>query len=123
MSETPEYTTYTDLTLVDAYTGLHPVVRAARGYHGYGTRPGSIVRRTINKVKYLEAEYLPSGARAKFRTKREAEQFCLAHDEVAHGQPFGAYRPRSIARKSISRRNLELLTQHARREARSQASR
>lgn len=123
MSDQGEYTTYTDLTLVDAYTGLHPVVRAQRGYHGYGTRPGSIVRRTIQGVRYLDADYLPSGSRATFKTKREAEQFCLAHDEVAHGKPFGAYRPRSIARKPVSRANLDRLTAFARREARSQASR
>jgi hypothetical protein len=102
MSEAPEYTAYTDLTLVDARTGLHPVVRAARGYNGYGTYPGSIVRRTRHGVKYLEAEYLPSGSSATFRTKREAEQYCLAHDEVAHGKPFGYYRPKNIARRSTS---------------------
>jgi hypothetical protein len=118
MGDAPEYTTYTDLTLVDAYTGLHPVVRAARGYHGYGSYPGSIVRRTRQGVKYLEAEYLPSGSRATFKTKREAEQYCLAHDEVSHGKPFGYYRPKNIARRTISRANLERLTAFARRDAR-----
>ena len=65
--------------------GREVTIRAQRGYHGYGTYPFSIVRRTVRGRRLLEAEWLPTGNRAQFATKREAVAFVKAHEAIAYG--------------------------------------
>lgn len=64
--------------------GRPVTIRAARGYHGYGTHPFSITRRTVRRVRLFEAEWLPTSNRDRFATKREAVKFIQAHEAIAY---------------------------------------
>lgn len=70
--------------LRDIY-GEPAIVRAQRGYRGYGLRPGSIVRRTVRGQKLVEATWLPTGNMARFKGLRDARKFMEAHEDVQHG--------------------------------------
>ena len=97
------YTTWSDLTLVDARTGRHPVVRAQAGYRGYGTQPYSITRRTVQGQKFLEATWMPSGSRATFERQADAVAFIQAHEEIAYGVPRRDRNRRRVQQRDTSR--------------------
>lgn len=65
--------------------GRPVTIRAQRGYHGYGSYPHSITRETRRGVRGYVAEWLPTGNRARFATKREAVAFIKAHEAIAYG--------------------------------------
>ena len=65
--------------------GRECVIRAQRGYHGYGTYPFSITRRTVRGRRVVEATWLPTNNSAQFATKREAVAFIKAHEAIAYG--------------------------------------
>ncbi len=66
--------------------GRECVIRAERGYHGYGSYPFAIVRSTKQGVKGFEATWLPTNNTARFATKREAVSFVKAHEAIAYGK-------------------------------------
>ena len=65
--------------------GHECVIRAERGYHGYGSYPFSITRSVRQGVRGYEAEWFPTRNRARFATKREAVAFIKAHEAIAYG--------------------------------------
>lgn len=67
------------------YQGREVTIRAQRGYQGYGTRPFSIVRRTVRGVRLLEATWHPTNNHALFRTKAECVKFIQAHEAIMFG--------------------------------------
>jgi hypothetical protein len=85
MADESYETSYSDLTLIDAVTGRHPVVRAKQGYQGYGSQPYAICRTQRRGTVYHEATWLPTGARAMFIGRRDATSFIKAHEEIAYG--------------------------------------
>ena len=65
--------------------GREVVIRAERGYHGFGTRPYSITIETRRGVKGFRATWLPTNNSARFAGKREATAFVKAHERIAYG--------------------------------------
>ena len=65
--------------------GREVVIRAQRGYHGYGSQPFSICVQTRQGVRGYVATWHPTGNSARFKTKREAVAFVKAHEKIAYG--------------------------------------
>lgn len=65
--------------------GRECIIRAQRGYHGYGMYPHSITRETRRGVKGYRATWLPTNNSDRFATKREAVAFIKAHEAIAYG--------------------------------------
>lgn len=64
--------------------GRPVTIRAACGYHGYGSYPFSINRETRQGVKGFRATWLPTNNSDRFATKREAVAFIKAHEAIAY---------------------------------------
>lgn len=65
--------------------GREVVIRAQRGYHGWGTRPFAITRETRAGVALYRATWLPTNNSARFAGKRDATAFVKAHESIAYG--------------------------------------
>lgn len=77
--------------------GAPAIIRAQRGYHGYGMHPGSLTRRTVRGQKLVEAMWLPTGNMARFKGLRDARRFMELHEDVQHGTLTPASAPEASA--------------------------
>lgn len=58
---------------------------ATTSTNGHGTRPFSIVKRTVRGETRFDAEWYPTGCRRRFASKGQATAFVKAHEAMAWG--------------------------------------